>query len=268
MAFPAPLPRRAWCARLRLGVPSRPSRGRNHSPQGASSRLSTCTCQAAWPSWVQCPPRGPWHPPLPTRLLPAGGEEPLRRQLPAGLTAIITRRALLRATVTSVVSFMGPACSRPGRSARACWRRRGSSSLQRRPSSSCGPIRHPAPQSGRLAIDVRACGCEAHRERTRRRPLTCARGVAKRAPRAHRRRPFTVGWSARLSWTFAAGTPTASGMPPAPDSTCSLLPSLPRSTGWDTRWTMAPPALLAPARLPVIADERALANSQASRMPW
>ena len=34
-------------------------------------------------------------------------EEPLRRQLAAGLTVIITRRALLRATVTSVVSCMG-----------------------------------------------------------------------------------------------------------------------------------------------------------------
>ena len=34
-----------------------------------------------------------------------------------------------------------------------------------------------------------------------------------------------------LSWTFAAETPTASGTPWAPDSTCSLLPGLPRSTG-------------------------------------
>lgn len=43
---------------------------------------------------------------------------------------------------------------------------------------------------------------------------------------------LTSGASAWLSWTLAAGTPTASGTPWASDSTCSLLPGLPRSTGF------------------------------------
>jgi hypothetical protein len=40
------------------------------------------------------------------------------------------------------------------------------------------------------------------------------------------------GLRARLSCMFAPDTATASGMPWASDSTCSLLPFLPRSTGF------------------------------------
>src|SRR4028118_292318 len=42
----------------------------------------------------------------------------------------------------------------------------------------------------------------------------------------------TSGISARLSWVLAALTATASGRPPASVSTCSVEPSLPRSTGF------------------------------------
>jgi hypothetical protein len=40
-----------------------------------------------------------------------------------------------------------------------------------------------------------------------------------------------MGFSARLSWTLAAETPTTSGSPFASDRMCILEPGLPRSTG-------------------------------------
>src|SRR4051794_10902000 len=42
----------------------------------------------------------------------------------------------------------------------------------------------------------------------------------------------STGFSIVLSWTFAAVSSTASGMPPASTRTCRLLPGLPRSVGF------------------------------------
>jgi len=59
-------------------------------------------------------------------------------------------------------------------------------------------------------------------------------GRLRRGPRRERMAgiALTSGCSAWLSWTLAAETPTASGTPCASDNTCSLLPGLPRSTGF------------------------------------
>lgn len=59
-------------------------------------------------------------------------------------------------------------------------------------------------------------------------------GRRRRGPRRDRTAgmPRMSGLRAKLSCMFAPDTATASGMPWASDSTCSLLPFLPRSTGF------------------------------------
>jgi len=59
-------------------------------------------------------------------------------------------------------------------------------------------------------------------------------GLRRRGPRRDRiaGRPITIGCRAWLSWVLAVETPTSSGRPFASDSTCSLEPVLPRSTGF------------------------------------
>ena len=59
-------------------------------------------------------------------------------------------------------------------------------------------------------------------------------GLRRRGPRRDRvaGRPWIIGCRAWLSWMWAAETPTSSGRPFASDSTCSLDPVLPRSTGF------------------------------------
>lgn len=74
--------------------------------------------------------------------------------------------------------------------------------------------------------------CSAEKYALSARSLT---GRRRRGPRRDRTAgmPRMSGLRARLSCMFAPDTATASGMPWASDSTCSLLPFLPRSTGFD-----------------------------------
>lgn len=73
--------------------------------------------------------------------------------------------------------------------------------------------------------------CSAEKYAVSARSLT---GRRRRGPRRERTAgmPRMSGLRARLSCMFAPDTATASGMPWASDSTCSLLPFLPRSTGF------------------------------------
>lgn len=52
--------------------------------------------------------------------------------------------------------------------------------------------------------------------------------------------PRISGLRVRLSWVPAPDTATAEGVPSASDSTCSLLPSLPRSTGFSPVSVLVP----------------------------
>jgi hypothetical protein len=73
--------------------------------------------------------------------------------------------------------------------------------------------------------------------------------------------PRISGFRARLSWVFAPDTATASGMPWASDSTCSLLPFLPRSTGFGP--VSVPPLLARTEAASTIAE----AQSSSPRAP-